>query len=70
MASNVRFRYKWRLKGCKRCGGDQWKEDIDWSCLQCGDTIYANVKKEESNLFLRIPVAVGPGNSAMSKYAK
>lgn len=29
---------KFWLKGCKRCRGDLWWDDVEevWSCLQCG----------------------------------
>ena len=25
-----------RLRGCRRCGGSQYREDDDWKCLNCG----------------------------------
>lgn len=50
----------WKLKGCERCGGDQYHEDDGrasrWVCAQCGrSTLWdfalpprVNVKPSES----------------------
>lgn len=26
----------WRLKSCRRCGGDEHRDEEGWTCLQCG----------------------------------
>ena len=27
---------RWRLHQCTRCGGDLYREEGEWKCLQCG----------------------------------
>jgi hypothetical protein len=34
---------RFRLKGCKKCGGDLALDDGDWICLQCGTYYYVHL---------------------------
>lgn len=38
---------KWfRLKECKKCGGDLALDDGDWLCLQCGSYYYTRLYQQ------------------------
>jgi hypothetical protein len=38
----------WRLKACSRClGGDLFKEEGGWTCLQCGAHVHQNGSRAE-----------------------
>ena len=34
---------QYRLKGCRRCGGDLARDEGDWICLQCGAYSYVGL---------------------------
>ena len=34
---------RFRLKGCKKCGGDLALDEGDWICLQCGTYYYVRL---------------------------
>lgn len=31
--------FRWRIKGCGRCGGDQYLEDKYYICINCGHSV-------------------------------
>ena len=33
----------YRLKACRKCGGDLARDDGDWRCLQCGSYSYVGL---------------------------
>ena len=38
--------YNYRLKACRRCGGDLARDEGDWICLQCGSYSYVNLYRD------------------------
>ena len=36
----------YRLKACRRCGGDLVRDETDWICLQCGSYSYVGLYSE------------------------
>ena len=36
----------YRLKACRRCGGDLVRDETDWICLQCGSYCYVGLYSE------------------------
>ena len=36
----------YRLKACRRCGGDLVRDETDWICLQCGSYYYVGLYSE------------------------
>ena len=51
--------YDYRLKACRRCGGDLARDEGDWICLQCGSYSYVDLYGQSditlANLLDRIP---------------
>jgi hypothetical protein len=44
---------RFRLKGCKKCGGDLALDDGDWICLQCGTYYYVDLYQRVDHPFKR-----------------
>ena len=36
----------YRLRDCRKCGGDLARDDGDWICLQCGSYFYVGLYRE------------------------
>ena len=36
----------YRLKACRKCGGDLARDDGDWRCLQCGSYSYVGLYRQ------------------------
>ena len=54
----------WRLKGCRKCGGDLCHEDGAWGCIQCGRYYYPKV---DLPIDYPLMAAVGGGNDNKGK---
>ena len=40
--------YNYKLKACRRCGGDLARDESDWICLQCGSYSYVGLYSDDS----------------------
>ena len=38
--------HNYRLKACRRCGGDLARDEGDWICLQCGSYCYVDLYRD------------------------
>ncbi|MBA7676443.1 hypothetical protein ES703_84684 [subsurface metagenome] len=47
------LKVRWILKGCPRCGGDLYGDELGFTCLQCGHT---EVKNEPDIRAYPVPV--------------
>ena len=71
---------RFRLKGCKKCGGDLALDEGDWICLQCGTYYYVHLyqrvdhpsnRDSERRLYpdksvLVAPIALGPQHTMVT----
>ena len=55
----------YRLRGCRKCGGDLARDDGDWICLQCGSYFYVGLYREVGMLTNRL--ADPPGDSGCKR---
>lgn len=69
---------RFRLKGCKKCGGDLALDDGDWICLQCGTYYYVHLyprvnhpskwdsERKPDKSVLAAPITLGPQHTMVT----